>query len=105
MQYGKLTEGALHELKQMITEWQPVLLLVGLPLNMDGSKSDISAQATKFSRRLAQQFSLPCQLVDERLSSREARSISYDPDHFWYKQSVDAISAALILNTWFMEQK
>ena len=47
--------------------------MVGLPLNMDGSESPSSARARKFARRLHGRFGLPVAMVDERLSTREAR--------------------------------
>lgn len=60
-------------LTQLIKEWQPEALVVGLPLNMDGSESDSSRRARKFGHRLHGRFGLPVYLVDERLSTREAR--------------------------------
>ena len=47
-------------------------LVMGLPLNMDGSESEMSAKARRFARRLEGRFGLPVSLQDERLSSREA---------------------------------
>ncbi len=56
----------------LLDEWRPVRLIVGLPLNMDGSESEMSAKARRFARRLEGRFGLPVSLQDERLSSREA---------------------------------
>lgn len=61
-----------REINALIEEWQPDRLLVGLPLNMDDSESQISQGARRFARRLGEQTQLPVWLVDERLSSREA---------------------------------
>jgi putative Holliday junction resolvase len=61
---------------RLIDEWKPDACIVGLPLNMDGSASELSARAEKFSRQLNGRYNLPAFTVDERLSSREARDIS-----------------------------
>lgn len=74
----------------LVEEWKPDVLLVGLPLNMDDSKSDMSDRAERFARRLAQRFQRPVELVDERLTSFEARGISRDID------AQHAIAARLI---------
>ena len=58
---------------ELITQWQPNALIVGLPLNMDGSDNPITERARKFAKRLHGRFHLTCHLVDERLSTREAR--------------------------------
>ena len=86
----------------LIAEWQPQQLLVGLPLNMDGSESDMSARAKKFANRLHGRFGLPVQLWDERLSSFEARGemLARGKDNF-KDGKVDSLSARLILEGWF----
>jgi putative holliday junction resolvase len=57
----------------LIGEWAPVRLLVGLPLNMDGTVSDMSERASAFAVSLERRAGIPVDLVDERLSSREAK--------------------------------
>lgn len=61
---------AIHAL---IEEWQPTRLLVGLPLNLDGSEAEITRLARRFGNRLHGRSGLPVSLVDERYSSRAAR--------------------------------
>ena len=58
-----------ERIRRLIGEWGPVLLLVGLPLNMDGTPSAMSERAARFSRRLHGRFGIRCELMDERLSS------------------------------------
>lgn len=58
----------------LLREWRPALVVVGLPLNMDGTESPSSVRARKFARRLHGRFGLPVVMVDERLSTREARA-------------------------------
>ena len=56
----------------LIGEWQPVELVVGLPLSLEGEEHDLSRRARRFANQLHGRFALPVALVDERLTSREA---------------------------------
>ena len=58
---------------KIVKEWQPDLFIVGLPLNMDDSESELSTRARKFARRLRHQTNIETWMVDERLTTREAR--------------------------------
>ena len=84
-----------QELKNLVEEWQPAHFVVGLPLNMDASGSEMSARAEKFARRLSGRFNIPHTTVDERLSSFEAKLQTGGKD------PVDALAAKLILETYF----
>ena len=64
-----------EEIDALVNEWRPDAFVIGLPLNMDGSQSHMSKRAKKFSNRLDDRYHIPCHLVDERLSSQEARTI------------------------------
>lgn len=78
---------------------------MGDPLNMDGSDSPMSARAAKFARRLQARLQLDVVMVDERLSSYEAKAASRERGHKGdYKaQPVDSLAAELILQTWLAE--
>ena len=90
-------------LEALISEWQPAALVVGIPLNMDGTISDMSRRARKFANRLKERCQLPCYLIDERLSTREAKQISMarGGSTNFKENSVDGIAAQLILESWF----
>lgn len=92
-------------LQALVAEWQPDVLVVGDPLNMDGSDSELSARAGKFARRLHGRLGLPVAMADERLSSFEAKERQRELGHRGnYKaQPVDAYAAELILQTWLRE--
>lgn len=62
------------QIAELIEEWQPDALVVGLPLNMDDSESDMSRLARNFAMELERRFDLAVHLTDERLSSREAEA-------------------------------
>jgi len=81
---------------RLVEEWQPTVLVVGLPINMDGSESDMSKAATRFSRRLHGRYGISIELMDERLSTFEAREFKV-PDQ------LDSIAAKLILETWLAD--
>ena len=81
---------------RLVEEWQPKVLVVGLPINMDGTESDMSKAAARFSRRLHGRYGIRIELMDERLSTFEAREFE-NPDQ------LDAIAAKLILETWLAE--
>jgi putative holliday junction resolvase len=59
----------------LLSEWSPTLLIVGLPLAIDGSERDMSRRARRFARQLEGRFHLPVTFVDERLSSAEANAL------------------------------
>lgn len=92
-------------LERLIAEWQPEALVVGLPLNMDGSLCDMSYRARKFANRLSARFDRPAYLVDERLTSHEAKGIHLGRGggNDFKAESVDGLAAQLILESWFRE--
>ena len=94
------------EVERLLQEWRPAVVVVGLPLNMDGSPSDLSQRADKFGRRLHGRFGVEVVYWDERLSSFEARGEIMSRSHTRsFKQAgVDSLSARLILESWLRER-
>lgn len=92
--------------ERLTAEWLPDLLVVGEPLNMDGSSSELSTRASKFARRLHGRLGLPVEMVDERLSSFEAKQVSRDLGHRgdYKRDPIDSLAAELILQTWLGQQ-
>jgi putative Holliday junction resolvase len=83
----------------LVNEWQPDLLLVGLPLNMDGSESTMSKRCTRFAHQLEGRFRLPVKMIDERLSSRAARERLGNPGG--PDARLDSIAATIMIEDWF----
>lgn len=91
----------------MIETWQVDLILVGLPLNMDGTQSMLTKRAHKFARRLAHRLGerhskAQVFVYDERLSSAEARSLAME--HGWIRHErdcIDDIAACVMLDSYF----
>ncbi len=88
-------------ISELIHTWHPTHLIVGLPLNMDGTEQEISNAARRFSRQLAGRYGLPVHLVDERLSSAEAKSLRREAEK--RSEELDPVAAKLILETWLAE--
>lgn len=91
------------KLERLLNEWQPDEVIVGLPLNMDGSEQPLTARARKFANRIHGRFGILVSLHDERLSTVEARADLFDRGGFRAldKGSVDSASAVVILESWF----
>ena len=89
-------------LDKLVAEWQPDAFVVGLPLNMDGSESDMSRRANKFSNRLHGRYGKPSFTVDERLSTFEAKQEAKAAGHKGHYKSdpVDEAAAEIILRSW-----
>ncbi len=81
------------ELDRLIVDWKPNRLIVGLPLNMDGTESAMSGHARRFARLLERRYSKPVEMTDERLTTREARLVDPGADDH-------AVAARLIAETW-----
>ena len=92
-------------LTKLIEEWQPDRVIVGHPLNMDGSESDISQRVMKFARQIEGRCEIGVTLVDERLSSREAKAAALSAGHHgdFATAPIDDQAAAIILTTWLNE--
>ncbi|MDL4912822.1 MAG: Holliday junction resolvase RuvX [Enterobacterales bacterium endosymbiont of Blomia tropicalis] len=92
-----------QQIEKLLKEWQPDFVVVGLPLNMDGTEQELTARARKFANRLHGRFGVRIELQDERLSTIEARAGLFERGGYraLNKGSVDSQSAAIILQDWF----
>lgn len=104
----KATDGIPNwdQIEQLLKEWQPAQLVVGLPTNMDGTDQAITLRARKFSKRLFGRFKLPVITHDERLTTVEARERLFELGGYkkLTKGKIDSVSAVLILESWFETQ-
>lgn len=94
-------------LDQLITEWKPAALIVGLPLNMDDSENTMTRAARKFGHRLQARYNLPVHMVDERLTSVDAKNTLVESRVSWKqrKAKVDKLAAQTILQAYLDEQR
>ncbi len=90
-------------IQQLIKDWQPNILVIGLPLNMDDSESELSRRARKFGNRLHGRFGVDITFMDERLSSFAAKQDAKEKGHKgdYKKQPIDSFAAHMILEDWF----
>jgi putative Holliday junction resolvase len=92
-----------NAISRIVKTWQPDALVVGLPLNMDGTEQKVSRRARHFGNQLLGRYQLPVHLVDERLTTREARDRlasegrAGSDDH--------PVAAQIILESWLNEQR
>jgi len=82
---------------QLIAEWQPDALVVGVPFHPDGAPHDNTDRARRFARQLHGRFTLPVHEVDERYTTTEAHSLGAG--------DIDAASAAIILNQFLSDDR
>lgn len=85
------------KIKHLIDDWQPDALIVGKPLNMDGTTQKMTQAAGKFIRQLEGRFHLPVFGMDERLSSYEASRRTNN------NTALDPVAAQVILESWLAE--
>lgn len=88
--------------QKVINEWRPKALVVGVPTCIDGSEQYTTKPAKQFAKQLEIIFSLPVYLVDERLSTIEARERLFAVGGYKkiQKSAVDSIAACVILEQW-----
>lgn len=88
---------------KLIKKWLPDALIVGIPLNMDGTEQRITATARQFVAQLATRYQLPIYEMDERLTTKDAREQLFNEGGFKALQGgqVDQLAAQLILQNWF----
>ena len=92
-----------QEIEALIQTWQPTVLIVGIPLNMDDTPQLLTHCATKFANRLKHKFKLPVHLVDERLSTWEAKNrLTTTSKEFSTKEllQINAEAAAILVEQW-----
>ncbi len=88
---------------EVIDEWKPRHLVVGLPLAADGSEHDLTRRAQRFARQLEGRFGLPVSLVDERYTSVEAEAGLRETGarRALREKRIDSAAAQIILQQFF----
>jgi putative holliday junction resolvase len=92
-----------EKIAELVQEWHPSLLVVGLPMHMDGESHLLTQLSKKFAQRLEGRFNLPVVMIDERLSSAEAAQNLNAAGIKGFKQKtmIDAVAAQSILQSYF----
>lgn len=95
------------KIAKLIKEWRVNALIVGIPVNIDGTEQEITLAAKNFAAILQQKFKLPLYCVDERLSTKAARQQLFDEGGYRKLQQaqVDSYAAKVIVEQWLFEHK
>jgi putative Holliday junction resolvase len=86
-------DGKFAAIGEVLGEWQPQQLVVGLPLHPDGAEHAMSVRCRRFANQLHGRYGIPAVLVDERYTSAVLTQQR--------GQSIDSEAAALILQQYF----
>ncbi|CAL4043563.1 Putative pre-16S rRNA nuclease [Buchnera aphidicola (Phyllaphis fagi)] len=91
-----------NQISALILYWKPKLIIIGYPLNMDGTKQKITRKVKKFSQSLYKRFAIQIYFHDERLTTKEAKSYLFAQGGYknLKKDKIDSLSAVLILESW-----
>jgi|TARA_B100000029_G_C17404573_1_gene898335 RNAse H-fold protein YqgF len=84
-----------RSLEDIISEWKPELILIGYPINMDGSESEMSKKSNNFRVIVEKRFNVKTELIDERLSSFQAKDLQNKDG-----SNIDSLAAKIILDSW-----
>jgi len=97
----------LAMIRERLAEFEVTHVVVGLPLNMDGSAGPAARAAEAFANRLREATGLPVDLFDERLTSFEAeeRLKQLSGRRARDKGTIDAVAASIILEGWFNHRR
>ena len=89
-----------NEIIILLDEWKPELIIIGKPLNMDGTDSEIMKEVDRFFLKLKDIYDAKYEYIDERLTTFEARQILEDRNSL-----VDASAAKILIDNWFEQNK
>lgn len=104
----KATDGIPQkfEMDKLINEWLPSNIIVGVPINLDGTKNHITYAAIKFANRLADSYKTPVFRVDESFSTKEAKALLKTNTKVHKDlQDLNAYCAKIILDRWIEQDK
>lgn len=93
---------------RLMRDWAPTGAVVGRPTRMDGSITPLTSAAEAFAADLGRRYDLPVDLIDERLTSREAETelrqqrVAGNRGRI-RKQDVDQTAAAVLLRDWLAQ--
>ena len=99
----------VEKIKNLITEWDINTIVIGLPLNMDNSESEMSLEIRNFSKKLEKDINIKIKInfVDEKLTTFEAKQIMKDlnKNKKEIKRNSHGLAAKLIVDSFLREKK
>ena len=93
------TQKDLITLGELVNEYEVTQVIIGLPINMDGTESKQTQKIRDFSLKLSARLNVPVFFVDERLTSRQAERMMSESGVTSKNQrgKVDQVAAAILL--------
>lgn len=90
-------------IENLLNEWEPGIVVVGLPLNEDGTESRLTLLAQNFAKKIKNRFKVPIVMVDERYTSVEAKILLNGNVKSIKKENqvIDQVAAQIILGSYF----
>ena len=97
----------VEKIKNLISEWDISTIVIGLPLNMDNSESEMSLEIRNFSKKLEKDINIKINFVDEKLTTYEAKQIMRDlnKNKQYIEKNNHGLAAKLILDSFMREKK
>jgi putative Holliday junction resolvase len=102
---SRIFEKTLEEVCAVIAEKKPATVVVGYPINMNGTAGPRAEKSELFASALRERTNLPVVLRDERLTTVDAHRILSVTGRFGKKrrEAIDAVAASLILENYLSE--
>lgn len=97
-------EADFSHIRGLVEDYQVDALVVGLPINMDGTEGQQAAWVRDYTAELADEILAPISLWDERLTTEEAKDIMRAQGKAPRKDWIDAVAAAVILQSYLDAQ-
>lgn len=104
--YYKDSESFIKQIKEILSQLQPAEIVMGLPLNMNGSESEMSKEVKRISKRIKKDSNIEIKLYDERLTTFEAQQMLTEQGISAKKQKeiIDMYAAYCILKGYINEE-
>lgn len=92
---------------ELVNEWEPTVIVVGLPLQLDGEEGISARRTKKVTRRLSATLSVPIVTYDERLTTVTAHRLLDEQEvpHRNRRDMVDMVAAQVILQGWMDKER
>src|ERR1700690_347788 len=98
--------GDLRKLREICAEHHVTRILVGHPLHITGEAGEMAGEAAQFAARIAKELRIDTELIDERLTSWEAKQTMAETKSPKRRknEAIDAVAAAVLLRDYLEHQ-
>ena len=95
------TQKDIIAIGELVEKHEVTQVIIGLPLNMNGTESSTTKKVREFTGKLAQRLNVPVFFMDERLTSKQAERLMIEGDsrREERRQKIDKVAAALLLQS------